>query len=178
MLARFLCSAALLAALVAAPAGASAVAGPGSGTAAAAAAAAQQARGQRWLPPLGYSLDVTAPFRAPAHRYAAGHRGFDLTAGVGRPVAAPVAGTVTFVGRVVDRGVISLRVADDTVVSLEPVASTLAIGDTVARGTLLGEVARGGHCDGACLHLGVRVDDWYVNPMRFFRERPRLLPWG
>ncbi|MHA3684621.1 M23 family metallopeptidase [Leucobacter sp. HY1908] len=132
----------------------------------------------RWLPPLGASLSIAAPFRAPAHRYAAGHRGFDLVAVPGASVAAPASGTVTFAGRVVDRDVISVQVDAVTVVSLEPITSTLTRGDTVAAGGALGEVSRGGHCDGACVHLGVRVDDWYVNPMRFFRDKPILLPWN
>lgn len=132
----------------------------------------------RWLPPLGVSLDVIAPFRAPVDRYAAGHRGFDLAAVPGAAVAAPASGTVTFAGRVVDRDVVSVRVDAATVVSVEPVTSALSQGDTVAAGDRLGEVSRGGHCDGTCVHLGVRVDDWYVNPMRFFRDKPVLLPWN
>lgn len=142
------------------------------------AVAAPQPRATRWLPPIGYALNVTAPFRAPAHRYAAGHRGFDLVAAPSELVSAPAPGTVTFAGRVVDRDVVSVRVDDATVLSMEPVTSELSKGDTVARGELLGTVSRGGHCDGACVHLGVRVNNGYVNPMRFFRDKPVLLPWN
>ncbi|MBP1325459.1 murein DD-endopeptidase MepM/ murein hydrolase activator NlpD [Leucobacter exalbidus] len=130
-----------------------------------------------WLPPLGYTLTLERPFQAPANRYSAGHRGFDLPATSGDWVSAPVSGTVTFSGRVVDREVVSVRVNPQTVVSFEPVSSELAAGDTVDRGALLGVVTSGGHCATECLHLGVRVDDWYVNPMRYFRGKPRLLPW-
>jgi hypothetical protein len=28
-----------------------------------------------------------------------------------------------------------------------------------------------------CIHLGVRVDGDYVNPLRYFLGRPRLVPW-
>lgn len=90
---------------------------------------------------------------------------------------SPAAGTVTFAGKVVDREVLSVRVDGYTVVSFEPVSSGLSAGDTVAASDPLGEVASGGHCAHECLHLGVRVDDWYVNPMRYFRDKPRLLPW-
>ena len=148
--------------------------GAGSGSA----VAAQQSREPRWLPPVGYTLEVATPFRAPAHRYAAGHRGFDLAALPGEAAFSPASGTVTFVGKVVDREVISVRINEATVLSLEPVASGLSAGDTVVRGDVLGEIASGGHCAAQCVHLGVRVDDWYVNPMRFFRDKPRLLPWG
>lgn len=94
---------------------------------------------------------------------------------------APVAGVVSFVGKVADRHVLSIRVDSRTVVSFEPIQQAgggLAEGDGVARGQSIGEVAQGGHCLAECLHLGVRVDDDYVNPLRYFFARPVLLPWG
>src|SRR5690606_14701135 len=96
-----------------------------------------------------------------------GHRGIDLAAAPGATVAAPAAGTVSFTGTVVDRAVISVRVDERTVYSLEPVASDLVPGDRVASGALLGEAAVGGHCSSECVHLGVRVDGEYVNPLRY-----------
>lgn len=93
---------------------------------------------------------------------------------------APASGTVSFAGRVADREVISIRVDDRTVVSLEPLAvgdSGLQEGDQVARGQALGAVASGGHCESECLHIGVRVDGEYVNPLRYFLAKPVLLPW-
>ncbi|KIP53793.1 hypothetical protein SD72_00965 [Leucobacter komagatae] len=65
--------------------------------------------------------------------------------------------------------------------SFEPVeqpAGGLAEGDEVVRGQSIGEVAQGGHCLAECLHLGVRVDDEYVNPLQYFYARPVLLPLG
>ncbi|UOR00298.1 M23 family metallopeptidase [Leucobacter allii] len=132
---------------------------------------------RRWTPPLGRALDVVGPYRAPPHRYGAGHRGIDLAAHPGETVVAPVAGTVSFSGVVVDRPVLSLRVDRDTVVSLEPVRSALAAGDAVSAGEAVGVVAAGGHCDADCVHLGVRVAGEYANPLRYFRYRPVLLPW-
>lgn len=135
----------------------------------------------RWTPPLGFPIDVVAAYRAPPHRYGAGHRGVDLrpSARTG-PVSAtaPVDGTISFVGRVVDRPVVTIRVDDRTLVSLEPVTSALGIGTPVARGAVLGVLADGGHCDGECLHLGVRIDGEYANPMPFLVDRPILLPLG
>lgn len=130
-----------------------------------------------WVPPVSGVLTVVTPFRAPPHQYGAGHRGIDLTATAGDTVVAPASGTVSFVGTVVDRPVVSVRVDADTVVSLEPVASALAAGDAVHPGDPLGTVAHGGHCDTGCVHLGVRVTGVYVNPLRYFRYRPVLLPW-
>lgn len=131
-----------------------------------------------WHPPLGQPFRVSTPYRAPPTPYAAGHRGIDLPAAVGDEVFAPVSGTVSFVGTVVDRPVLSIRVGLRTVVSLEPIeAPGLVAGDSVVRGRPLGAVASGGHCDAVCVHLGVRVDGAYVNPMGFFVEKPVLLPW-
>ena len=131
----------------------------------------------RWLPPLAGTFTVSGAFRAPDTPYTSGHRGVDLPAVPGELVSAPAAGTVTFAGVVVDRPVISVRVDSATVYSLEPVASTVAAGSPVIAGSQIGEVARGAHCAAECVHLGVRVDDEYVSPMRFLLGRPELVPW-
>lgn len=139
-------------------------------------------RSPSWAPPLGFPIDVAAAYRAPPHRYGAGHRGIDLLPnpsaepGGSIPVAAPASGTVSFAGRVVDRPVVSIRIDDRTLVSLEPVSSVLAVGDAVSRGESIGTLADGGHCDGGCVHLGVRIDGEYANPTPFLIERPILLP--
>lgn len=131
----------------------------------------------RWIPPVGSRLTVSGPYLAPPTPYASGHRGIDLVAGPGLAVRAPAAGTVSFVGTVVDRRVLSMRIDEHTVLSLEPVASELSVGDVVEAGDNLGSVSSGGHCFDECLHLGVRFDNEYVNPMRFFLGRPTLRPW-
>ena len=130
-----------------------------------------------WAPPLGSPLRISEGYSLPDGPYRAGHRGIDLPASPGREVRSPVAGTAAFVRTVVDRPVLSIRVDPRTVVSLEPVGSGLREGDAVERGEPVGEVARGGHCDGSCVHLGARIDREYVNPLRFLRPRPVLLPW-
>lgn len=133
-----------------------------------------------WLPPLDSPLQVSGPYRPPPTPYASGHRGIDLPASPGDEVRAPVAGAVSFVGKVADRHVLSIRVDSRTVVSFEPVEQPdggLAEGDAVTRGQPIGQVAEGGHCLVECLHLGVRVDDEYVNPLQYFYARPVLLPW-
>ncbi|MFC7765586.1 M23 family metallopeptidase [Leucobacter soli] len=145
------------------------------------------ARSEPWFPPLGEPLRVSAAFSLPNGPYRAGHRGIDLPASTGDIARAPASGTVSFSGTVVDRPVLSIRLDERTVVSLEPVESPLRAGDPVARGDRIGAVAArapgearaptGGHCTEHCLHLGVRVDGEYVNPLRFLRTRPILLPW-
>lgn len=133
----------------------------------------------RWLPPLGSPLRITGPYRAPPSPYASGHRGIDLPARPGMSVVSPAAGTVSFVGKVVDREVLSIQVDQATVVSIEPIspAETLSAGESVSRGQEVGTVSTGGHCAAECLHIGVRVHGEYVNPGRFFVAKPVLLPW-
>lgn len=132
--------------------------------------------GPLWFPPLGHPLTVSAPFSLPGGHYAAGHRGIDLPASAGDTVRAPAAGTVSFVGTVVDRPIVTLRINDRTLVSFEPITTTLRAGDEVGRGEIIGEVGAGGHCQASCVHLGARVDGAYVNPLRFLRSKPVLLP--
>lgn len=133
--------------------------------------------GTLWAPPLGPPLRVAEQFRAPPNPYAAGHRGLDVAALTGMPVLAPASGVVTFAGTVVDRPLLSIRVDEHTIMSLEPVTTELLEGARVSRGVEVGTVAAGGHCAARCLHLGVRVEGEYVNPLRFFAGRPKLLPW-
>lgn len=133
-----------------------------------------------WLPPLGEPLRVSNPYRPPPTPYAAGHRGIDLPSAPGQELRAPTTGTVSFVGVVADKPVLSIRVDERTVVSFEPVAQGepgLSEGAVVARGDIVGVVSEGGHCEAECVHLGVRVDGEYVNPLQYFYARPVLLPW-
>ncbi|MBL3698253.1 peptidoglycan DD-metalloendopeptidase family protein [Leucobacter luti] len=141
-------------------------------------AARVAAQDARWWPPLAGQLVVSGPYAAPPTPYTAGHRGIDMPALPGATASAPATGTVEFVGRVVDRDTVTVRVDAETVYSLEPVTSHLAVGDQIARGGALGTVSDGGHCADECVHLGVRVAGEYVSPMRYLLGAPILLPWG
>lgn len=128
-----------------------------------------------WSWPTDAPHVVVRPYIAPTSDYGAGHRGVDLAAGA--TVLAPADGTVFFAGRVVDRGVLSIDHGGGVISSYEPVETTLAAGDAVHRGQVVGTID-GGHCPVACLHLGVRVDGQYVSPLLFLGGVPRavLLP--
>lgn len=130
-----------------------------------------------WIAPFGLPLRVVEPFRAPAHRYGPGHRGIDIAASHGLAVSSPVGGTVSFSGDVAGRPVVSIRAPDGSLFSLEPVGEAPPAGTAVSAGDPLGTVGTGGHCDGSCVHLGIRVDDDYIDPMLRYLGRPRLLPW-
>lgn len=131
----------------------------------------------RWRWPV-LPVRITSRFIAPAHAYAPGHRGVDLAADVGADVVSPAAGTVAFSGRVVDRGVVTIDHGEGLVSTLEPVVSALPIGSVVAAGEVVGRVDRGGHAELGTLHLGVREEGAYIDPLRLFGDLPRavLLP--
>jgi murein DD-endopeptidase MepM/ murein hydrolase activator NlpD len=118
-----------------------------------------------------------APFVQPAHAYAAGHRGIDLS-GDGDAVTAPANGVVAFVGTVVDRGVLTIDHGGGWVSSFEPVTSPLLPGAIVVRGQEVARLAAGGHATLGTLHLGVRYEGEYVNPLLLLGGVPRavLLP--
>ncbi|MGW9626786.1 murein hydrolase activator EnvC family protein [Microbacterium sp. NPDC055521] len=131
-----------------------------------------------WQWPVDGIRSVVEPFRAPAHEYGPGHRGMDVAAVAGADVGAPAAGVVAFRGTVVDRPLITIDHGGGRVSTWEPVASALSPGDAVAAGDLIGTVAAGGHAERGALHVGVRLDGRYVNPLPLFGAVPRaiLLP--
>jgi hypothetical protein len=120
-----------------------------------------------WLRPVPGAL--ARPFVEPMSRYGAGHRGADLVTPAGTPVRAANAGEVSFAGPVA--GSLHVVVAHDG--GLRTSYSFLASvavrrGQRVARGDVVG-TAGGGRGDHAgVLHLGLRVGERYVDPMRLF----------
>jgi hypothetical protein len=144
---------------------------------------------------------VVRGFEAPAGQSGAGHRGIDLDAPVGRPVRAPAAGSVVFAGPVAGRIWVSLLVAPGVVVTVGPLLRPAAPGPpAVARypvgavgppaGTAgpaaaagrrvraLERVGRVGPGHDGAVHLSVRVDGVYLDPLPYLvdRPRPRLAP--
>lgn len=131
-----------------------------------------------WTWPLSPRPAVLRAFDPPAKPWLSGHRGVDLEAAFdGAPLKSPAAGTVSFVGTVVDRPVITIDHGNGLRSSFEPVASSLRAGSAVAEGDVLGQVQTG-HCGPAppCLHWGVRRGEDYVNPLAFVMDlRPSVL---
>jgi murein DD-endopeptidase MepM/ murein hydrolase activator NlpD len=118
--------------------------------------------------PWSWPLDrhtVGERFDPPADRYGAGHRGIDLAGSVGDPVRAVAPGRVTFAGQVGGVQVVTIDHGRERS-TYQPVAASAQVGDAVdARqviGTLLGEHS---HCESACLHLGRRIGDDYLDPL-------------
>ncbi|WP_260982594.1 M23 family metallopeptidase [Arthrobacter sp. U41] len=130
-----------------------------------------------WSWPLNPRPAVVRAFDPPARPWLSGHRGVDLQAGFdGAPVTSPAAGTVSFVGVVVDRPVITIDHGNGLRSSFEAVRSDLTSGDAVAERDVLGWI-QPGHCrPGPCVHWGVRRGADYLNPLAFVTNlRPSVL---
>ncbi|KQR80720.1 peptidase M23 [Arthrobacter sp. Leaf337] len=151
------------------------------GTPGAAASSAAAAAPGSWDWPLAPRPAVLRAFDPPDKPWMSGHRGVDLQAAAdGGPVTAPESGTVSFVGIVVDRPVITIDHGNGLRSSFEPVESSLATGAAVSKGDVVGTVVQG-HCASLpCIHWGVRRGEEYINPLSLVTDlRPSiLLPVG
>lgn len=133
-----------------------------------------------WSWPLSGTPELLRPFEAPEQRWSPGHRGIDLGAVTGLTVRAPAPGVISYHGVVVDRPVLVIDHGHGLVSSFEPVADAPELGTVVETGDELGSIAAGGHCDGRCLHWGLRLDGEYIDPLLTISDRRPsvLLPLG
>lgn len=106
----------------------------------------------------------------PSSDYSAGHRGVDYLVKPGQAVLAPADAVVYFSGRVVNRGVLTLKHGSTLLSTVEPVCSNLDRGQVVERGEVVGRVCdeQGyeNHCGvRVCLHFSLRAEDGYLSPL-------------
>lgn len=129
-----------------------------------------------WLWPVA-APQIVDGFVRPPHPYGPGHRGVDIV-GADDGVRAPAAGVVAFSGMVAGRAVVTIDHGDGLITTLEPVRTEHEVGASVRRGQAVGTVATGGHTTPGAVHLGVRRDGEYINPMLLLGGVPRavLLP--
>lgn len=131
---------------------------------------------QPWHWPLSGDVQVLREFDGPAQTWLPGHRGVDLKAAAGISVLAPQGGVVSYRGFIADRPVIVVDHGQGFKSSFEPVTSSLRVGDAVREREVIGEVASGAHCDGRCLHWGVRLNGEYIDPALLIEDlRPSIL---
>ncbi len=94
---------------------------------------------------------------------------------------AALAGTVSYVGRIAGRGIVTVdhgRVRT----TYQPVAAVVERGEEVAEGQMVGRlVLAGSHCAPvACLHWGLIRGETYLDPLTLVGAVPqpvRLYPW-
>ena len=127
---------------------------------------------EKVVPLRGYRL--TATFGSGGDLWSSAHSGLDFAAPEGTPLVAVGAGVVTEVGYDGAYG-------NKTVVTLQDgtelwychqSSQTVAVGDQVAAGDVIGAVGTTGNTTGAHLHLEVRVDGEPVDPEQAFAD------WG
>jgi murein DD-endopeptidase MepM/ murein hydrolase activator NlpD len=134
-----------------------------------------------WMPVTG---PVVRGFDARAGPYGPGHRGIDIAAPIGAAVRAPAAGKVVFAGPVAGTTWISLLVAPGVQVGAGHVSSRAPLGrvgpghdpgstERTRPGPLSDPDGQAGPGWGATLHLSVRVDGVYVDPLAYLIDRPR-----
>jgi murein DD-endopeptidase MepM/ murein hydrolase activator NlpD len=132
-----------------------------------------------WVWPVNGDPVIVRDFIAPETPWGPGHRGIDIDASHSPTLRAPVSGRLRFAGEVVSRGVVTIETSEGFLVSMEPVVLDLPTGSTVTAGQVIGEVDSG-HCPRRCVHVGLRIDGYYVSPAAFFgvQRRAVLLPWA
>jgi septal ring factor EnvC (AmiA/AmiB activator) len=127
-------------------------------------------------------------FEEAAGPFGPGHRGLDFGAAPGAAVRAPAGGRVTFAGKVVGTTWVTIEVAPALLVTLGPLETVATpVGRKVTIGSSVGTLAPGHPIvspaaprtpDLAALHLGLRVNGVYVDPLPWLAglARPRLAP--
>jgi murein DD-endopeptidase MepM/ murein hydrolase activator NlpD len=114
---------------------------------------------------------VVQGFDAPASAFGSGHRGIDIAAPHGTPIVAPGPGHVSFAGEVADSLFVSIDHGGGLVSSYSWVSRVLVKrGEPVATGQRVA-LSGVGHpsIDVAQLHMGVRDDGTYVDPLEYLR---------
>ncbi|MFP4481890.1 MAG: M23 family metallopeptidase [Thermovirgaceae bacterium] len=95
------------------------------------------------------------------------HKGVDLRAAMGTPVAAPAAGVVALAGDLYFAGKCVYIDHGNGVFSVMMHLSEIAVqtGDPVGAGDVIGKTGQSGRVTGPHLHFGVRVHGKWVNPL-------------
>lgn len=129
---------------------------------------------ERWVWPLD-AHEVAREFDLPDDPYGAGNRGVDLRGQVGDTVRSVAPGEVSFVGTIAHVGIVVVNHGRERS-TYQPVAATVKVGDAVTAGQQIGTLlVAGSHCvDSACLHLGRKAGDEYLDPLALMAATGRF----
>lgn len=116
---------------------------------------------------------VVREFDKPETEWGAGHRGIDVQAPPGAIVRAPLSGVVTFSGMVAGREVVVVS-AGGFDLEVEPVVPAVSVGQQVRNGDELGRL-QAGHGGGNALHIGIRFEDEYLDPLSVLGQPPEIV---
>ena len=125
--------------------------------------AASGSGGWQW-PLEGHEVDRA--FDLPDSPYGAGNRGVDLRGSVSEAVRSVAPGVVSYVGTINHVRIVVVNHGTERS-TYQPVAASVRVGDAVTAGQPIGTLLlAGSHCPGAaCLHLGRKVGDAYLDPL-------------
>jgi Peptidase family M23/Putative serine esterase (DUF676) len=125
------------------------------------------ARAAPWLiPPV--DGPVTRSFEPPDTRWGPGHRGIDYSTAPGAVVRAAAAGAVSFAGGVAGHHAVSIDHGGGLTSTYSELSSILvARGDIVDEGHWIGHVGTSHEGATGGLHLGVKLDGHYVDPLEY-----------
>lgn len=120
---------------------------------------------------------ITEDFSLPRENWLAGHRGIDFDAEPGTAVIATKPGSISFTGTVAGKPVVVLSHADGTRTTYEPAQTDLEKGTYIRRGEELAHTAQSSasHCSAKCLHIGMKINDTYLDPWVQFGGRVHVI---
>jgi murein DD-endopeptidase MepM/ murein hydrolase activator NlpD len=126
---------------------------------------------QHWQMPLDGPVQLARPYLQPTSDYSSGHRGVDLAVHLSQDVLAPADATVSFVGHLVSRDVLTLSHDGGLVSEFEPACAVVKVGQLVRAGQPIAKACDADptyqqHCQGLrCIHFSVRLNGKYLSPL-------------
>lgn len=99
------------------------------------------------------------------------HRGIDVVAPTGTPIHSPMAATVDRIFTAPREGKsVVLRCNHTEFLFFHLGTVTVAVGDQVNQGDVIGTLGASGECTGPHLHFAAKVRGEYVNPKQYFDQ--------
>lgn len=130
----------------------------------------EQQCSHKWNWPLSQTHEIESKivsnFDNPRQPWLPGHRGVDFLVNDGDVIVSPSKGSISFVGTVANKNVVSLHIENVTV-TFEPAVSDLTVGTVVEAGQQVATVkGHSDHCDNRCMHWGVKTSQHrYIDPL-------------